>query len=286
MDTDWQDLPELRGLGVHLLRARLERGYSQGRLARECKLSQAQVSLFEAGRRLPSLDQFVRLARALGVPLQCLLTGTSRPGVELKDLAVELRLLGAVDLWVLDVGVPGAARRAEEVIALAASGHSPDARVVETLPALLSWNAIHPAVLRGHGIATKTTNRLAWLADVALTIDQKRGFPGGCRREPLERFLKVVKLPPAGNAWDDLGRPGEIPPASPVWRRWKVSYGATAEDFERRARELVAYREALKGQPGPGGVRTRATGRPSTGNTVDPEAVAPPKGRKAGSDGR
>src|SRR4051794_2741684 len=89
LETGWQDLPELKHLGANLLLARLERGYSQERLARDCKLSQAQVSLFEAGRRLPSLDQFVRLARSLGVPLQRLLTGSNRPGVGLKDLAVD-----------------------------------------------------------------------------------------------------------------------------------------------------------------------------------------------------
>src|SRR5947207_11652544 len=168
MEADWLDLPELRNLGTNLLLLRLERGLSQGRLARECKLSQAQVSLFEAGRRLPSLDQFVRLARALDVPLQRLLSGFDRPGVALKDLAVELRQLGATDLWVADAAVPGAARRPEEVIALAVSGSSPDPRVVETLPALLSWNEINPLILKAHGIATKTNYRLAWLADVAL----------------------------------------------------------------------------------------------------------------------
>ena len=247
MDAGRLDLPELSTLGRNLLSARVERGYSQGRLARECRLTQAQVSLFETGRRLPSLDQFVRLARALDVPLQRLLGGADRPGTELRNLAVELRRLGAVDLWIADAVVPGAARGSEEVITLALSGGSPDPRVVETVPALLSWNEVNPAVLRAHGIATRTTLRLAWLTDVALAIDRQRGFPGGCRRGPLERFLKTVEPPEEGAAWDDLGRPGDGLPASPLWRRWRISYGSTLGEFERRAVELASAREPDQG---------------------------------------
>jgi transcriptional regulator with XRE-family HTH domain len=293
VEAEWLDLPELRNLGANLLAVRLDRGYSQVKLARECKLAQTQVSLFETGRRLPSLDQFVRLARALDVPLQRLLTGADRQGVGIKDLAVELRGLGAVDLWVVDAAVPGAARRPEEVIALAVSGGSPDPRVVETLPALLSWNEIHPAILRAHGIVTRTTYRLAWLADVALAVHRQKGFPGGCRRAPLERFLKTVKSPSPGAAWDDLGRPSKSLPPSPLWRRWKVSYGATADDFERRARELTAAREVPKGLPGPGGVHVRVTAEPTELITPAPKAtlgrieatVAPRKARKGQPDG-
>lgn len=244
MGAAWRELPEIRDLNINLLRARLERGLNQEELARKSKLSQAQVSLFEAGIRLPSLEQFLRLARALDVPLQALLTGEDRPGIEIKDLAVELRRLGASDLWVADATVPGAVRRPEEAIALAASAVSPDPRVVETLPALLSWNEIHPVILEAYGIATRTRYRLAWLADIALTIERQKGFPGGCRRDPLERFLKAVELPPDEADWDDLGRPARSKPTSPVWRRWKVNYDATVNDFERRAKELARNREA------------------------------------------
>jgi transcriptional regulator with XRE-family HTH domain len=209
-------------------------------------LSQTQVSLFEAGRRLPSLDQFVRLARALDVPLQRMLTGADRPGDVVRDYAVELRRLGAADLWVADALVPGAARRPEEVIALAASGSSPEPRIVETLPALLSWNEIHPTILKAYALTMRTRYRLAWLADIALAIDRQRGFPGGCRRDSLERYLKRVACPPQDAPWDDLGRPGDVPPASPLWKRWKVSYDASVDTFERRAGELLAFRKEAK----------------------------------------
>jgi transcriptional regulator with XRE-family HTH domain len=237
LKAEWSDLRELENLGTNLRLARLDRGLSQGQVARESKLTQAQVSLFEAGRRLPSLDQFVRLARTLDVPIQKLLTGKDRPGIGLKDLAVELRRLGAVDLWVADAIVPGAARRPEEVIALAASGSHPDPRVVETLPTLLSWNALSPPLLRAYGVATRTKHRLAWLADVALTIDRQKGFPGGCQRERLEQFLRTVGSP-GREGWDGLGSPAETPPRFPAWRRWRISYAATPEQFEERAREL------------------------------------------------
>jgi transcriptional regulator with XRE-family HTH domain len=228
---------------VNLQGARLERGLSQGRLAAECGLSQTQVSLFESGRRLPSLDQFARLARALDVPLQRLLTGADRPGEELRDLAVELRGLGAVDLWIADAPVPGAARRPEEILALVLSPLGVDPRVVETLPALLSWNPLDPTILKVYADATQTTYRLAWLANVALAIDRQRGFPDGCRRGPLERFLKAAPTPAEGAPWDDLGHPADRTPTSPVWRRWKIRYGATLEDFRRRAADLAALRE-------------------------------------------
>ncbi len=272
MEAHWLDLPELRNLGANLLLTRLERGFSQTRLAGECKLSQAQISLFEAGRRLPSLDQFMRLARALDVPLQRLLSGADRPGVELKELAVELRRLGAIDLWVANAAVPGAARHPEEVIALAVSGISPDPRVVETLPALLSWNKISPIILRAYGIATKTTYRLAWLADVALAIERQKGFPGGCRRRQLERFLKRIPLPPQEAPWDNLGRLAEGPPTSPVWRRWKISYGVKIEDFNRRALTLAPTRELAKKAAGVGGVRVSIIVRQREESAASPKA--------------
>lgn len=231
------DLPELRDLAVHLSRARLDRGLSQTELAGLCEMTQAQVSLFESGRRIPSLEQFVRIARALDVPLQGLITGTWRPGTGLPDLAVELRGLGAVDLWADGSTVPGAARRPEEVIALAVQGASPEPRVVEALPALLLWNEMQPPLLRAYGITTRTTCRLAWLSEIALTIGRKKMFSSVSRKEPLEEFLKGVE-PPGTADWDDLGWPADVPPRYPAWKRWKIAYGATPEQFELRASSL------------------------------------------------
>jgi len=294
MDADWFDLPELKNLGDNLLRARLARGFSQARLARECHLGQAQISLFEVGRRLPSLDQFVRLARALSVPLQRLMTGSDQLESELKDLATELQILGASDLWIRGAAVPGAARRPEEVIALAATGRNPDPRVVETLPALLSWNEFNPTILRAHGFATKTTYRLAWLADIALTIERQEGFPGGCRRSLLERFLKIVKLPPEEAVWDDLGRPSKEQPVSPIWKRWKVSYATTLDDFKRRATELASSQDTSRLQFRPGKNPARQSIKPleevatlsNSATSRKKKPVLPRKEQKGKSNGR
>ena len=244
--------PELAGFGPHLAAARLRRGLSQGELAGSCGLAQSQVSLLEAGRRPPTVAQLLGLARALDVPLQQLLGGSPSPGEDLASLSVELRGLGLVDLWVADAKVPGAARPTEEVLALACAG-LPDPRVIGAIPALLAWNPTRPGILRAFARASGAARRLAWLADIALAIDHRGGFPGGCRRGALERFVAATPRPPKRAAWDDLGSPSpSIPPPSPIWRRWKIGHGSAMADFERRALDLASARAQRAGRPGPG----------------------------------
>lgn len=232
-------------IGSHLAAARLQRGLSQSELAARCGLSQAQISYFELNRRRPSLDQLLGIAGALGVSLQRLVMGTDRPGDGLRDIAIELRHLGLVDLWVEAPIVPGAFRRPEEVVARAVSGREPAPRVIEAIPALLAWNRIAPILLWAHGRTARprATRRLAWLADVALAIDRRGGFPGGCRRDQLVRFTRRVPAPsPGSDDWDDLGRPMASAPTSPIWRRWRISYDADLMQFEQRARRLNELR--------------------------------------------
>jgi transcriptional regulator with XRE-family HTH domain len=245
VEFDQSESNALRDLGSFLAAARRERGLSQAELAARCNLSQAQVSYFEVGQRRPTLDQLIRLARALDVSIQRLIAGTDRPGTDVRDIAIELQHLGLVDLWVADPTVPGAFRRAEEVIALAVSGHEPDPRIVEAIPAILAWNEINPKLLRAYSLTTRprTARRLAWLADIALAIDRRGGFPGGCRREPLERFTRMIPTAASRpDAWDSLGRPMAKGPTSPLWKRWRISYDADLAGFERRARHLDELR--------------------------------------------
>jgi hypothetical protein len=188
----------------------------------------------------------LRLARALDRPLQWFLTGTDRPGTALQDLAIELRRLGAVDLSVGDSRVPGAFRPAEEVVALVLSGASPEPRVVEAIPAVLAWNRWNPALLRAYARSAgrKTLYRLAWLADITLALDRRHGFPGGCPgKESLTRFLQRIK-PPAAKGWDDLGHPLSEPPASPLWKRWRINYAVDLDGFRSRAEQLAELRKA------------------------------------------
>jgi transcriptional regulator with XRE-family HTH domain len=247
------DVPELERLGTYLLQARRASGLSQADLAERSALVQTQIYYFESGRRLPSFDQLLRIAKVLDVPIQRLLSGTDRPGESLADLAIELRQLGIEDLWVKGAVVPGAFRRPEEVIALALSGREPEPRVIEAIPALLAWNEINPSLLRAHAAETGTTLvgttvRIAWLADIALAIDRQGGFPGGCRRGSIERLLKNLEgLRP--RSWDDLGKPISGPPASPIWKRWRINYDATLDQFEVRARHLDDLRVRTRRRP-------------------------------------
>lgn len=245
VDPDRNRSDESGEIGSHLAEARLRRGLSQAELAARCGLSQAQISYFELDRRRPSLDQLLRVAEALGVSLQRLITGADRPGVGLRDIAIELRRLGLVDLWVEAPVVPGAFRRPEELLARAVSGREPNPRVIEAIPALLAWNRINPILLRAHArtVKPRATRRLAWLADVAVAIDRRGAFPGGCRRDQLIRFTRRISTPsPESNDWDDLGRPTVDAPTSPIWRRWRINYDADLTQFERRARRLDELR--------------------------------------------
>ena len=263
---------ELPQLGSHLVTARYQRGLSQGELAAHSGLSQAQISYFELGRRSPTLDQLVRIARSLDVPLERLIAGSNRPGGELRDIAIELRHLGLVNLWVDDPAVPGAFRRPEEVIARAVSGQEPDPRVLEAIPAILAWNRINPTLLRAYGTTVKprVTRRLAWLADIALAIDRRGGFPGGCRKDALARFTKMIPLStPGSDAWDSLGHPMTGTPASPIWKRWRIRYDADLTQFEQRARHLDELRRNPGGSQRKELQRRNSVARKSRGGATD-----------------
>lgn len=277
VERDWP--PQSGEIGARLATARLRRGWSQAELAARCALSQAQISYFELGRRRPSLDQLLRIAGALGVPLQRLITGADRPGAGLRDIAIELRNLGLVDLWVESPIVPGAFRRPEEVVARAVSGREPDPRVIEAIPALLAWNRINSILLRAHGrtAGPRVARRLAWLADISLAIDRRGGFPGGCRRDQLVRFTRGIPLPPPeSDDWDDLGRPMPTAPTSPIWKRWRINYDADLTQFEQRARRL----DELHGQSD---LRRKGRAHPRDRATQGPRDVESDEGRRDGT---
>src|SRR5438270_8918459 len=110
--------PKLSGIARHLTAARGEKGLSQAELAERARLKRQQINYFETGARTPSLGQLLQIARALDLPLQRFLSGSDKPGREVRDIALELRSLGLIDLWVEDPVVPGAFRRPEEIVAL------------------------------------------------------------------------------------------------------------------------------------------------------------------------
>lgn len=238
---------DLKNLGRWLLKARQQQGLTQKELAVRAEISQPRVSSIEQGEVLPTLPQLLRLAQALAVPLQWFLNGKVNPGTEVPELALQLRRLGVIDLFVPNAVVPGAFLPTEEVLALAVSAKQPDPRIVEAIPAVLAWNRWTPALLRVYSRpwSSQTSIRLAWLADVALTIHRTTkypggGFPRGCpQHKQLEAFVgPLFKKAKPSLKNDDLGRPGKETALPPVSKRWKISYDAPLEAFFERALEL------------------------------------------------
>jgi transcriptional regulator with XRE-family HTH domain len=232
---------DFRHLGKYLLAARTQRGLTQKGLAASCGLTQSDISKIESGERYPTPPQIARFARELGIPLQWFLTGHNRPGLELRDLAIELRHLGVVDLLVADAQVPGAFRPPEQIVASVLQGDSPDPRIVEALPAVLAWNGWNEHLLLAYARTNdrRVVSRLAWLVDVALTIHRGQGFPGGFVEPlPLSKFVRRARPRPQA---DDLGRPAgrddELPPVS---RRWHIRYAADLATFQHRASHLIS----------------------------------------------
>jgi transcriptional regulator with XRE-family HTH domain len=244
--TNRAKAPEIASLGHNLHQARLRRGLTQTELARLGGISTSDISKIELQQRLPTLTQLVQLARTLALPLQWFLSGKNRPGSELRDLVIELRELGLVDLLVTDVRVPGAFRPTEQVLALTVCGDRPDPRLLESLPALLAWNDWQVRLLKAYARSEdrRALHRLAWLADIVLTIHKGKGFPGGCPGARRLAALANNSSPPV--APDSLGFSESKSRLPPVSRRWNVTYPADLNVFRARAEHLQALLDGEK----------------------------------------
>ena len=80
-------------LGPRIAALRRSKNISQGELARRLQVSPSAVGMYEQGRREPSAEILVRLARELEVSVDYLLTGKPLPGEregieEMTDRAV------------------------------------------------------------------------------------------------------------------------------------------------------------------------------------------------------
>ena len=62
-------------LGIRIALLRTEKGLSQAELAQRIGVSASAIGMYEQGRREPSLDLLVQLARTFGVTTDYLLTG-------------------------------------------------------------------------------------------------------------------------------------------------------------------------------------------------------------------
>lgn len=66
-------------LGTRIAALRREAGLSQAQLAQRLKISPSAMGMYEQGRREPSVELLIALARELGVSMDFLLTGA--PGL-------------------------------------------------------------------------------------------------------------------------------------------------------------------------------------------------------------
>ncbi len=98
---------DVKDFGNHLLAARLNCRFTQEQLAQASGLHQSILSAIENGKRLPTIPQWLQLAKVLKVSLQWFLTGTNRVGNDLPDISIELQTLGIGDLHVTNERVPG-----------------------------------------------------------------------------------------------------------------------------------------------------------------------------------
>ena len=89
--------------GVRIALLRASNGWSQAELARRIGVSASSVGMYEQGRREPSLDLVVRIAREFGVTTDYLLVGSllcpdSASGMQLSATTIRtevlIRLLG------------------------------------------------------------------------------------------------------------------------------------------------------------------------------------------------
>lgn len=231
------ELVDWIGIGMRVSGERRRKGLTQAALASRCGLSQAQISYIESSRRRPDLEHLIKICSVLDLPVNRLLNGWYWQGGSLVELAVELKALGVVDLWVEGAKVPGSFRRPEEVVAIAMSPANPNPRVVEAIPAVLAWNEWSPALLKAFADRHGSTYRVAWLADIALAIEKSGGFPGGCNTEGLTIYVGDVE--DAGDRrsleWDSLSLNSTGLPGSPIWKRWKIVYEADLTAFKDRA---------------------------------------------------
>jgi len=233
-----KDAESIHQFASYLRKARRNRGLSQQTLSEITQIQRPDITRFELAKRWPTFPQLLRIAKALQIPLQWFLTGAERPGNELEDIAIQLKRLGVVDLFVPQEQVPCVFRSNEEVLVLAVRGANPDPRVIEAIPAILAWHKWNNRLLKAYIFDyPETEARIGWLADVVLSIHRHRRFPGGISQEKSLQKIAMQFRP--ANVADSLGKP--LPSEAqhtPIWKRWNITYAGTLDDFFARARRI------------------------------------------------
>lgn len=99
------DTADLRRLGSRIVKLRSSRGWKQVELSRRTGIEPPRLSRIEKGRTTPTLEELVRLRRALEADLEELVFGgrPPSPAGTLRELAAEIDPEGGVrDLNVLE----------------------------------------------------------------------------------------------------------------------------------------------------------------------------------------
>ncbi len=234
--------PDIHLLGVYLRRARLAVGITQAALARAANIPRLRVVRAERGFYALTLDEALRLARVLKVPLERLTTGQWRPGLDLRGIAVELNRFGIGDLEVSGAQVPGAFRPVEQVVAAALRGDRPEPRVIEAIPSILARHKLDAPLTVAFAdlYDVRVRTRLAWLSDVTLTLSRLSEFPVEVVSEAhLAALIRAGRRPAEP---DGLGHPGEGKRPR-LWERWNITYAGDLSDFIRRTHEVTAAHE-------------------------------------------
>lgn len=156
-------------------------------------LRQRDISLMEKGHWQPSLRILTNIARHLDVPIQFFINGSTQPENHLHQLTLELRHLGIIDLDISQAIVPGAFREREEVLALSLAGERPDTRVIEALPYVMLKQPWQIDLIVGFGRKhdRRAVYRAAWLAEIALVLQERLQFP--CSSRTVKSLNKLIK---------------------------------------------------------------------------------------------
>lgn len=80
-------------LGARIAALRRSAGWNQAELAQRLQVSASAVGMYEQGRREPSADMLVMIARVFGVSVDYLLTGSPR---EPEEDAVEKMMIDRI----------------------------------------------------------------------------------------------------------------------------------------------------------------------------------------------
>jgi len=75
MDGRARDEATALAFGKNLVKARRHAGFSQEKLATRCRLHRTEIGNIENGRRIPRVDTMIRIAGALEVKADVLLSG-------------------------------------------------------------------------------------------------------------------------------------------------------------------------------------------------------------------